>query len=155
MRARASMLRAMRSFLKHPLFATTVAVAIAVKATGMDADGWFPVAVTALLLAIINSAIRPVLLLLSLPFIVVTLGLFILVLNALILWVAGGVVPGFHVNGFGNALFGSIIVSIVNSALGAVFHINDGGTHIAAHRTEITTEIKRVEGRVIESDSRG
>ena len=142
----------MRSFLKHPLFITTVAVAIAVKVTSMEADGWFPLAVTAMLLAVINAVIRPVLLLLSLPFIVLTLGLFILVLNALMLWAAGGVVPGFHVNGFGNAFFGAIIVSIVSWMLNAVFGINETQQHIAVRRTESADGIKRVEGRVVDSE---
>src|SRR4051794_32106457 len=93
---------------------TTLAVAVAVKLTGMHSEGWGPLMLMALLLGIINAVIRPVLLLLSLPFILVTLGLFILVVNALSFWLAGALVPGFHVDGFWQAFFGSIIVSLAN-----------------------------------------
>jgi hypothetical protein len=53
----------------------------------------------------------------GLPFIIVTLGFFILVVNTLTFWLAGGLVPGFSVDGFWNAFFGSIVVSIVSWAL--------------------------------------
>ena len=144
----------MKSFLMRWLV-TTIAVAIAVQLTGIRAEGWVPIAIAALLLGVINAVIRPILLLLSLPFILVTLGFFILVVNALMLWVVGKLVPGFLVDGFGNAFFGSIIISVVNWALSAVFKGNDGQYHIMTHHTEVKTGMKRVEGRVIDSDSRG
>ena len=137
----------MKSFLTRWL-ATTIAVAFAVKMTDMNADGWFP-------LGIINAVIRPVLLLLSLPFILVTLGLFILVVNALMLWVVAKIVPGFHIDDFTTAFFGALIISIVNWALSAVFKGNDGQYHVMTHHTEVRSGMKRVEGRVIDSDSRG
>ena len=144
----------MKSFLMRWLV-TMIAVAIAVQLTGIRAEGWVPIAIAALLLGVINAVIRPILLLLSLPFILVTLGFFILVVNALMLWVVGKLVPGFLVDGFGNAFFGSIIISVVNWALSAVFKGNDGQYHIMTHHTEVKTGMKRVEGRVIDSDSRG
>ena len=144
----------MKSLLMRWL-ATTIAVAIAVQLTGIHAEGWVPIAIAALLLGVINAVIRPILLLLSLPFILVTLGFFILVVNALMLWVVGKLVPGFHVEGPGNAFFGAIIISVVNWALSAVFKGNDGHYHIMTHHTEVKTGMKRVEGRVIDSDSRG
>ena len=127
-------------------FCTTIAVAVAVKLTGMQAEGVGALIGTALFLGIINAFIRPVLLLLSLPFILVTLGFFILVVNALMLWFAGGIVPGFHVGGFWNAFFGSIIVSIVSWALSAVFKDSDGKYQILTHHGQI----KQVQGKVIE-----
>ena len=135
-------------------FCTTIAVAVAVKLTGMRADGWVPLIGAALFLGIINAFVRPLLLLLSLPFILVTLGFFILVLNALMLWLAGGLVPGFHVDGFGNAFFGSIIVSLVSWVLSIFFVGSDGEYHVITHhgearRVEENSGMKRVEGRVI------
>ena len=140
----------MKPFLTRWLV-TTLAVAVAVGLTDMRADGPVPLIGTALLLGIINAFIRPVLLLLSLPFILLTLRLFILVVNALMLWAAGSLVPGFHVDGFWNAFFGGIIVSIVSWALSAVFRGSDGEYHVITHHTQVRApEEKRVEGRVIE-----
>ena len=144
----------MKSFLTRWL-ATTIAVAVAARLTDISADGWGALIIAALLLAIINAVVRPVLLLLSLPFILVTLGFFILVVNALMLRLVGMLVPGFHVRGFWTAFFGALIISIVNWALSAVFKGNDGQYHVMTHHSEVRTGMKRVEGRVIESDHRG
>src|SRR5688500_13468269 len=94
---------------------TTVAVAVSAWMTGIPYEnpGWL--FVVALLLGFINAFIRPVLLLLSLPFIIVTLGAFILVVNTLLFWLVSGLVPGFGpVHGFWQAFFAAMIVSIVN-----------------------------------------
>ena len=143
----------MKSFLTR-WFVTTIAVAVAVQLTDMRADDWVSLIIAALLLGIINAVIRPVLLLLSLPFILVTLGFFILVVNALMLWLVGKIVPGFHVDGFWTAFFGAIIISIVNWALSAVFKGSDGQYHVMTHHSDIRTGMKRVEGRVIDIDPR-
>lgn len=139
----------MKSFLMRWLV-TTLAVAVAVAVTDMRADSWGALAATALLLGIINALVRPVLMLLSLPFILVTLGFFILIVNALMLWFAGGLVPGFHVDGFWNAFFGPIIVSVASWLLSALFKGSDGSYHVITHsRAPRAPEIKRVTGRVI------
>jgi len=137
--------RAMKEFLIRWV-CTTIAVAVAVKLTGMQADSTIALLLTALFLGVINAIIRPVLLVLSLPFILVTLGFFILVLNALMLWLAGGIAPGFHVGGFWNAFFGSIIISIVSWFLSIFFKDNDGQYRVITQHSQI----KRVQGRVIE-----
>ena len=135
----------MKAFLIR-WFCTTLAVGVAVALTGMTVDGWASLVTMALLLGLLNAFVRPLLLLLSLPFVIVTLGFFILVLNALVLWFAGSLVPGFHVDGFWNAFFGSIIVSLVSWVLSAFFRGSDGRYHMVTH----VGEIKQVEGRVIE-----
>ncbi len=66
----------------------------------------------ALVLGIVNAIVRPVLLLLTLPITVVTLGLFLLVLNGAMLGLAALLVPGFVIQGFWTALFGALIVSL-------------------------------------------
>lgn len=135
----------MRQFLIRWL-CTTVAVAVAVQLTGMQVSGLGALIGTSLFLGIINALIRPVILLLSLPFIVVTMGFFILIVNAGMLAVAGGLVPGFSVGGFWNAFFGSIIISIVSWALSLFFRGSDGHYHLITHHVEE----KRVRGRVVE-----
>ena len=135
----------MKEFLIRWL-CTTVAVWAAVKLTGMHADGLGSLLVVTLILGIINAVIRPVLMVLSLPFILVTLGFFILVLNALMLWLAGSIAPGFQVGGFWNAFWGSIIVSFVSWVLSAFFQNNDGQYRVITSHPQL----KQVRGRVVE-----
>jgi len=87
-----------------------------------------------------------VLLLLSLPLILVTLGVFILIINALMLKFVGEIMPCFEVPGFWRAFFGAIIISIVSWLLSAFFRGSDGRVHVLTHHSQI----KRVRGRVIE-----
>lgn len=77
-------------------------------------DTFWAALVTALLLGIVNAIIRPILVLLTLPLTLVTLGLFLLVINGLMLWLVSALVSGFHVSGFWGAVFGSILISIVS-----------------------------------------
>ena len=141
----------MKTFLTR-WFVTTIAVAVAAQITGMKAEGLLPLLIAALLLGFFNAVIRPVLLVLSLPFILVTLGFFILVVNALMLWIVGKLVPGFHVDGFWTAFFGSIVVSIVSWMLNAIFGTSETQPHLAVRKTESVDGIKRVEGRVVDSE---
>ena len=69
--------------------------------------------VAAAILGILNALVRPILVVLTLPLTILTLGLFLFVINALMFQLAGALVPGFHVDSFWSALLGSLIVSIV------------------------------------------
>jgi len=80
----------------------------------MWVDGWGSALLAAFLLGIVNALIRPFFILLTLPLTILTLGLFLLVINALMLWLVAGLVSGFHVNGFWGAFFGSILISLVS-----------------------------------------
>ena len=140
----------MRPFLVRWFF-TTIAVATAAHVTGMRYDSLGSLVGAALLLGIVNALVRPVLLLLSLPFILVTLGFFILVINALLLWMVGSIVPGFHVETFHTAFFGALIISVVSWALSSVFRASDGRYHVITHHTQLRgVEEKTVRGTVIE-----
>jgi putative membrane protein len=135
----------MKAFLIRWLV-TTIAVFVAAHlVSGITYSGWGPLIGAALLLGIVNAFIRPILLLLSLPFILITLGFFILVINALMLWSVGGIVPGFRVDGFWTAFFGAIIVSIVSWALSAIFKDSDGHFQILTHHGQM----KQIKGRVV------
>jgi len=135
---------------------TTIAVAAPAKilpgisVTGVNGTNVMALLSAALLLCIVNAFLRPVLLLLSLPFILVTLGFFILVVNALMLWMVGGLIPGFRVDGFWSAFFGSILISLVSWPLSAFFKSSDGQIHALSHHPQIKSEMKQAEGRVIE-----
>lgn len=69
--------------------------------------------IAALVLGLFNTLVRPLLVLLTLPVTLITLGLFLFVINALMFWSAAGVLDGFNVTGFGAALIGSLIYSVL------------------------------------------
>lgn len=71
----------------------------------------------ALLLGLVNAVLRPLLLLLTLPVTLLTLGLFIFVINGLMFWLAGSLIKGFAVGGFWPAVFGSVLYSVISWAL--------------------------------------
>ena len=71
----------------------------------------------AFVLGLVNAVVRPLFVILTLPLTVVTLGLFLLVINGLLLWLVTAIVPGFHVNGFWGAVAGSILISVVSGIL--------------------------------------
>ncbi|NLC36439.1 MAG: phage holin family protein [Alcaligenaceae bacterium] len=73
--------------------------------------------IAALVLGLLNTLVKPVLVLLTLPITVVTLGLFLLVLNALVFWFAGSILKGFQVAGFWWALAGAIVYSLISGLL--------------------------------------
>jgi putative membrane protein len=87
---------------------------------GVAVQGFGGALVTALVLGIVNALIRPVLMVITLPITIMTLGLFALVINALLILLVAHVVPVFNVANFWWALLFGIIVSIVNSILGSI-----------------------------------
>ena len=89
---------------------------------GIDVrGGWMALAVMALIFGLVNALIRPILKFLTCPLIVLTLGLFTLVINALMLmlasWLGRQLGLGFHVDGFGPAFWGALVISVVSFAL--------------------------------------
>lgn len=80
-------------------------------------DKWLPLLGVAVVLGLVTMVVRPLVRLLSLPLIILTIGLFLLVINALMLlltaWIAGGLDLGFHVDGFWAALLGGLVIAIV------------------------------------------
>ncbi len=83
-------------------------------------DGLLAALVAAFVLGIINALIRPILVFFTFPFTLLTFGLFLLVINGLMLWLVAALVRGFHVNGFWGAVFGSILISLVSWILSRV-----------------------------------
>ena len=76
--------------------------------------------IVALVLGLLNAIIRPILVVLTLPITVLSLGLFIFVINGLLFWAVGSFVPGFHVAGFWSGVFGAIVYSIISWALSSL-----------------------------------
>ena len=79
-------------------------------------DSFYIALVTALALGLVNTLIRPLLLLVTLPITILTLGLFILVINGLLFWFVASFVDGFHVAGFCSAFWGAIVYSLISWA---------------------------------------
>jgi putative membrane protein len=81
---------------------------------GFHYEGWVSLAIAAAVLGLLNAIIRPILFVLTLPITVVTLGLFLLVLNAIMLELTAWLVPGFDIDGFWWAVVGALVLSIIS-----------------------------------------
>jgi len=126
---------------------TTVAVLVASALIhGIRYDSIGSLIAAALLLGILNAFIRPILLILSAPIILVTLGFFILVINAFMLMAVPHLLTGFHVDTFGSAFWGAIVVSIISWLLSAFSRGGDGRVQVLTQHPQIKT----VQGRVLE-----
>lgn len=86
----------------------------------MPQDGLMPLLVTAAVIGLVNAVVRPILVLLTFPLTVVTFGLFLLVVNAVALLIAAAVTP-LQVSGFGGAVMGALILSVINVVLTRLF----------------------------------
>jgi putative membrane protein len=137
---------AMRHFVFRWMITTVAVLVVPAFVSGIRYDSAGALLGAALLLGILNAFVRPVLLILSAPLILVTLGFFILVINALLLCFVPSVVHGFYVESFGSAFWGALLISILSWILSAFFRGSDGRVHVLTHHTQI----KRVEGRVID-----
>jgi putative membrane protein len=80
---------------------------------GVTVEGFFAAMVAALVLGLVNALVRPLLILLTLPVTLLTLGLFLFVINAFLFWFAAEIVQGFKVTGFMAALIGSVLYSLI------------------------------------------
>jgi putative membrane protein len=83
-------------------------------------DSFVTALIVAVVLGLINTLIRPLLVLLTLPVTILTLGLFIFVINGLLFWAVGSFIEGFHVAGFWAGVFGAIVYSLISWALSAL-----------------------------------
>jgi putative membrane protein len=104
-------------FLQRWIINTIGVMVAAVVVPGIDYQSWPWLLVASLVLGVLNALVRPLLLLLSLPLVVFTLGLFTLVINALLLHFVGQIVPPFHVENFWAAFWGGLIISLVTTLL--------------------------------------
>jgi len=95
-------------------------IAVAYLMPGIAVSSFGAALVAALVLGLVNAFVRPVLVLLTLPVTILTLGLFIFVLNGLLFWMVGSWLQGFEVAGFWPAVFGAIVFSIISWALSAL-----------------------------------
>lgn len=88
--------------------------------SGIQLKSFYIALIVAVVLGFLNAVVRPILILLTLPVTLLTLGLFILVINALLFWFAASFVDGFHVSGFWAAFFGAVVYSLITWAANAL-----------------------------------
>jgi putative membrane protein len=110
------MLQTMKLIIRWLLLAAALLL-VAHLYPGVSVASYGAAMVAALVLGLLNTLVRPLLVLLTLPVTVVTLGLFLFVINALMFWSAAGVLSGFNVTGFGAALIGSVIYSLCSMVI--------------------------------------
>lgn len=129
----------MRGLVIRWLILTVAILAAAYLLEGIEVRGFFSAFFAAAVLGILNALFRPILLILTLPVNILTLGLFTFVINALMLMMASGVIGGFIVHGFWSAVFGSLVISLVSWLLTSL--ISDEG------KVEVIVLRKRGEDR--------
>lgn len=107
------------------LLSATALLALASLYSGVEVQGFSAALIAALVIGLFNVFLRPVLIVLTLPVTMVTLGLFLFIINAVLFWAAATVLDGFQVQGFAAALLGSLIYSafglVIDSALERLF----------------------------------
>jgi len=115
----------MLKILAKWLLSATALLAVAYLYSGVQVESFGSALIAAFVIGLFNAVLRPVLVILTLPVTIVTVGLFLFVINALMFWAAASVLSGFHVSGFGAALLGSLIYSVlgvvIDSALQGLF----------------------------------
>jgi putative membrane protein len=99
------------------IFTSIVAFGLSYVLSGVRIDSFWAAIVLAIVLAILNAIVKPLLIFFTLPLTIVTLGLFLFVINALIILLADNLIEGFHVDGFWWALLFSLLLSIVTAVL--------------------------------------
>ena len=95
-------------------------IALPYVVSSITVDSFLTALLVAIVLGFVNAIIRPILVILTLPVTILTLGIFILVINGLLFWAVGSFWPGFHVNGFWAGVFGAIVYSIISWILSAI-----------------------------------
>lgn len=113
--------QALKDFLKRWAITTLAVLVAAHVVPGIDYhNNWAALLVATLLLGFLNAFLRPLLMLLSLPLLLVTLGLFTFVINATLLYFVGWLVKSFHVATFGAAFWGGVVISLVSLPLNLI-----------------------------------
>jgi putative membrane protein len=104
-------------FLEHLILTAALLLLVSNLVSGVHVRGWRSALIGAIVLGFVNAVVRPLMVLLTLPFTILTFGLFLLVVNALMLWLVAALVPGIRVQGFGSALLGSLVLTLLNLAV--------------------------------------
>ena len=121
----------MKEFLKRWVITTVDVLVAEFVVPGIRYDNWVGLVIATLVLGLLNASLRPLLMLLSLPLVIFTLGLFILVINAGLLYLVGQM-KHFHVDTFGAAFWGALIITVVSTILNSL--TGSGGVRVHVQR---------------------
>ena len=116
----------LKTFLKRWLVNTVAVLVAAHLVRGISYESFTGFLIASLVLGVLNAFLRPLLLLLSLPLVFFTLGLFVLVINAFLLYFVGWLVKSFHVDSFGAAFWGALVVSLVSMVFNSLMGVETG-----------------------------
>ncbi len=119
----------MQGILPRWLILTAAILVASYAIDGIEVKGFLSAFLGAMVLGILNALFRPVLILLTLPINILSIGLFTFVINAVLLMMASGVISGFEVHGFWSAVLGALVISIVNGFLSSFLAGRGGGGH--------------------------
>lgn len=109
-------------FIIHWLISAVALLVVAYFLSGVIIDSFFTAIVAALVLGIANAIIRPIILIITLPINIITLGIFTLIINALMLWLVHLFIPGFTIVNFTTAIWAGIIYCAINWMLSLIFN---------------------------------
>lgn len=133
----------MRGFLTRLVITALGLLVASTIVPGVSIIGWRALLVSALLLGVANAVVRPIVLILTLPITIATLGLFLLVVNGISLAVVAWLVPGFHLAGLGAATLGALVVSVTGwfasafvGGSGKFERLHGGGVETTGRRLE-------------------
>jgi putative membrane protein len=104
----------MFAFLAHLALSAGLLLLMAHFVRGVQVEGWGAALIGAIVLGLVNAIVRPLMVILTLPFTIFSFGLFLLVINALMLWLMAALVPGIRIQGFISALVGSLVLTLLN-----------------------------------------
>jgi putative membrane protein len=123
----------LKEFLQRWVVSTVAVLAATYVVPGIHYQEWPDLLMATFILGLLNTFLRPLMLLLSLPLLLVTLGLFTLVINALLLLLVSSLLsPRFHVDSFGQALLGALVIALVSVALNSI--TRTGNARFQIHR---------------------
>ena len=112
----------MKDFVVHIIVSALLLALVDYFVDGIVIAGFGYALIAAIVLGLVNAIVRPLLVVVTFPITLITLGLFLFVINALMLLLAAAVVPGFDINGFGAALLGALLLALFNLVASSLLH---------------------------------
>jgi putative membrane protein len=110
----------MVEFIVHILVSAVLIMIVAKLVSGIEVQSWGSAIIAALVLGLVNAIVKPVMVFLTFPITILTLGLFLLVVNALMFWLVAAMVPGMKIKGFVPAFLGALLLTFLNLVVGMV-----------------------------------
>jgi putative membrane protein len=104
----------MMSYIVQIIITSVFLLLMAKMVKGVEIDNWGSALIAAIILGFVNAFVKPLMIFLTIPLTIITLGLFLLVINALVLQLVAALSPGVRISGFGQAVLGSIVLTILN-----------------------------------------